>query len=93
MAVRRFITRRGAPEKIFSDQGTNFQGARKELQQEIATINGELAETFTNCNTQWILNPPAAPHMGGSWERLVRSVKIGLDALSTSRNPNEGTFL
>ncbi|XP_065089401.1 uncharacterized protein LOC135710680 [Ochlerotatus camptorhynchus] len=92
MAVRRFIARRGAPQQIFSDQGTNFHGARKELKQEIAGINQKLADTFTNCNTQWILNPPAAPHMGGSWERLVRSVKIGLNTLSTSRNPDEETF-
>ncbi|KXJ68243.1 hypothetical protein RP20_CCG004852 [Aedes albopictus] len=92
MAVRRFIARRGAPQRIFSDQGTNFHGARKELIQEIAGINGKLAETFTNSNTQWILNPPAAPHMGGSWERLVRSVKTGLAVLSTSRNPDEETF-
>ncbi|XP_055643274.1 uncharacterized protein LOC129779676 [Toxorhynchites rutilus septentrionalis] len=93
LAVRRFISRRGAPLEIYSDQGTNFQGARKELQQEINKLNHELAATFTNAATQWNLNPPYAPHMGGIWERLVRSVKAALTAMEMSRNPDEETLI
>ncbi|XP_065084796.1 uncharacterized protein LOC135707005 [Ochlerotatus camptorhynchus] len=93
LAVRRFIARRGAPLEIYSDQGTNFLGARKELQQEIKKVNHELASTFTNAATQWKLNPPYAPHMGGIWERLVRSVKAGLAAMEMPRNPDEETFI
>ncbi|XP_065091275.1 uncharacterized protein LOC135712245 [Ochlerotatus camptorhynchus] len=92
MAVRRFIARRGAPQEIYSDQGTNFQGSSNDLKREIAQINISLANTFTNRNTSWRFNPPSAPHMGGSWERLVRSVKVGLGTLSTSRNPDEESF-
>ncbi|XP_055645639.1 uncharacterized protein LOC129782532 [Toxorhynchites rutilus septentrionalis] len=93
LAVRRFIARRGAPLEIYSDQGTNFQGARKELQQEINKLNHELAATFTNAATQWKLNPPYAPHMGGIWERLVRSVKAALAAMEMSKNPDEETLI
>ncbi|XP_055614757.1 uncharacterized protein LOC129761081 [Toxorhynchites rutilus septentrionalis] len=93
LAVRRFIARRGAPLEIYSDQGTNFQGARKELQQETNKLNHELAATFTDAATQWKLNPPYAPHMGGIWERLVRSVKAALAAMEMSRNPDEETLI
>lgn len=47
---------------------------------------------FTNANTKWIFNPPSAPHMGGSWERLVRSIKTAFAALSNTRHPDEETL-
>ncbi|XP_058448629.1 uncharacterized protein LOC131428599 [Malaya genurostris] len=92
LAIRRFIGRRGAPLAIRSDRGTNFVGSRNELEQEMNEIDRQLAETFTNATTRWILNPPGAPHMGGAWERLVRSVKTAFAAISTSRTPNEETL-
>ncbi|XP_058449104.1 uncharacterized protein LOC131429071 [Malaya genurostris] len=92
LAIRRFIGRRGAPLEIRSDRGTNFVESRNELEQEMNEIDRQLAETFTNATTRWILNPPGAPHMGGAWERLVRSVKTAFAAISTSRTPNEETL-
>ncbi|XP_058446466.1 uncharacterized protein LOC131427358 [Malaya genurostris] len=93
LALRRFISRRGSPLEIFSDNGTNFRGACNELTLEIQAINRDLAGTFTNANTKWHFNPPAAPHMGGSWERLVRSVKTALASLGFPKSVNEETFL
>ncbi len=37
-ALRRFISRRGPPELIFSDNGTNFKGVHKELQACLAAL-------------------------------------------------------
>ncbi|XP_058827115.1 uncharacterized protein LOC131687094 [Topomyia yanbarensis] len=92
MAIRRFVARRGSPVEFYSDNGTNFVGASNELKSELKSINGELAETFTNAKTKWLFNPPSSPHMGGAWERLVRSVKAAFFAMSTSRCPDEETF-
>ncbi|XP_055600236.1 uncharacterized protein LOC129749323 [Uranotaenia lowii] len=92
MAMRRFVARRGSPVEIYSDNGTNFLGAKNDLVEECKTINTELATTFTNTVTKWYFNPPSAPHMGGAWERLVRSVKTAFFAITTSRTPNEETF-
>lgn len=65
MAIRRFICRRGTPLEIFSDNGTNFQAASKELAQKVQCIEMECADIFTDARTRWSFIPPAAPHMGG----------------------------
>lgn len=92
LAIRRFIARRGSPQEIYSDQGTNFVGASRELSVQINGVNDQLSQSFTNAVTQWYMNPPAAPHMGGVWERMVRSVKAALYSMSTTKKPNDETF-
>ncbi|XP_055523209.1 uncharacterized protein LOC129717358 [Wyeomyia smithii] len=93
MAFRRFVARRGAPQEVFSDKGTNFVGANRQLSEEkqkIRDIVQDCAATFTNANTQWHFNVPAAPHMGGPWERMVKSVKVAMKAVSDStRHPSD----
>ncbi|XP_062542376.1 uncharacterized protein LOC134210345 [Armigeres subalbatus] len=79
MAIRNFIARRGQPCKIYSDRGTNFVGADRELQRIHTAINhDEIMREFTTEETEWVFNPPMAPHMGGSWERITRTVKSNL---------------
>lgn len=85
MAIRRFICRRGPASVYFSDNGTNLRGASKELLQQIQQIDLECAEQFTSARTRWHFNPPSAPHMGGIWERMVRSVKEVMTALDDGR--------
>ena len=75
-ALRRFISRRGIPEKIFCDNGTNFVGAYSELKRSIrqldsATIHAECLKR----DIEWHFNPPTASHMGGVWERLIRVIR------------------
>ncbi|XP_062541856.1 uncharacterized protein LOC134209850 [Armigeres subalbatus] len=93
MAFRRFVARRGAPVEVYSDNATNFVGASRQLIEEIRGINKDCAATFTNAHTTWRFNVPAAPHMGGPWERMVRSVKTGMKAITEStRHPNDETL-
>ncbi|XP_055615084.1 uncharacterized protein LOC129761389 [Toxorhynchites rutilus septentrionalis] len=93
MAFRRFVARRGAPLEVYSDNGTCFIGANRQLRMEIKKANETCASTFTNARTKWIFNPPAAPHVGGLWERMVRSVKTAMIAIGNGqRHPNEEVF-
>ncbi|XP_053698731.1 uncharacterized protein LOC128745678 [Sabethes cyaneus] len=85
MAIRRFMHRRGPPQEFFSDNGTNLKGASKELTGMINDINSDCADELTDARMQWSFNPPAAPHMGGVWERLIRSVKEALGALNDGK--------
>ncbi|XP_062714584.1 uncharacterized protein LOC115266180 [Aedes albopictus] len=89
LAIRRFIRRRGSPVEIFSDNGTNFKGASRELREELKKIDEECADTFTDARTKWTFNPPSAPHMGGVWERMVRSVKDAMAVLNDGRRLND----
>ena len=85
-ALRCFINRRGRPQIMYSDCGTNFVGATTELQELISGLNREQIENFaTKHSIRWSFNPPASPHMGGAWERLVRSVKEVMTGLMHDR--------
>ena len=80
-ALRRFFSIRGPAKHIRSDQGTNFVGACRELglQSNIdtTTVGRHLAEQ--GCT--WTFNPPHAPHMGGTWERMIGISKRILNAM------------
>ena len=72
LSLRMMMARRDArPVEMRSDNGTCFVAAKKELQR--------LEESFPGM--KWLFNPPAAPHMGGSWERMVGLVKRSLKAV------------
>ena len=70
-AFRRFTNRRGMPKYVASDCGTNFKGTVNEL-----NISTKAVDQFAvNEGITWNFNPPASPHMGGIWERIIRTVK------------------
>ena len=67
---------------MHSDCGSNFKGTVNELQDVIEALDKNKIKSFaTSKGIEWEFNPPSAPHMGGVWERLVRSVKEVLTAL------------
>ncbi|XP_062704301.1 uncharacterized protein LOC134286665 [Aedes albopictus] len=90
MALRNFMARRGVPTRIFSDRGTNFVAASKELEAALKEMNQErVIREIVSPHTDWEFLPPASPHMGGCWERLVRSVKTSLQKMKPQRNPSD----
>ncbi|XP_011859045.1 PREDICTED: uncharacterized protein LOC105556561 [Vollenhovia emeryi] len=70
-ALRRFIARRGRCSLLFSDCGTNFVGAHRELVSHM-----QLASETEGI--KWSFNPPSAPHFGGLWESGVKAMKTHL---------------
>ena len=86
MVCHRFVARRGKPSVVYIDNGSNFTGAEKELREKVQAINTERVEKDMLLEAvEWHFLPPYAPHMGGMWEQLVRSVKTTLHALVTDR--------
>ena len=77
---KRFIGRRGKPSKVYSDCGTNFVGANKEIQAVLrsSSFNNSVCHSLADLEITWLFNPPAAPHQGGLWEAGVKSVKFHL---------------
>lgn len=80
-AYRRFASRRGICHTLYSDCGTNFAGADaslKSLFKAGSKEHGRLATLLSNDGTNWVFNPPGAPHFGGKWEAAVKSLKFHL---------------
>lgn len=73
-ALDRFVARRGLPSDIYSDCGTNFVGASKELR-KIMLDTGHRHQLVSHIPCSWHFNPPSAPHFGGLWEAAVKSMK------------------
>lgn len=86
MCLRNFIARRGVPAEIYCDNGTNFHGAENFLKEELLKINASVVEReLAHKGIAWKFNPPSAPHMGGAWERLIRTTKTVLYKISPSQ--------
>ena len=79
----RFAARRGVPQHMYSDNGTNFVGGARELQENITRLqkDDKVLGVLLAKQIEWHFNPPAASHMGGSWERQIRTVRKVLAAL------------
>ena len=76
LAFQRFISRRGKPHTVYSDNGLYFRAADKLLKAELQRLNSQEASSFCSSRgIRWVFNPPIAPWWGGWWERLVALVK------------------
>ena len=79
---RRFMSRRGIPAKVWSDNGINFVGASPEILECMKKRDENKIEEFSmKKEVEWIFNPPHASHMGGAWERQIRTIRKVLTSL------------
>lgn len=80
-ALKRFIARRGLCSDLYSDNGTNYIGARNQLNtlyQFLKTNQGTISEFTNHQGIRWHFSPPASPHFGGYWESVVKIMKSHL---------------
>ena len=75
-SLKRFIARRGRPEKIYSDNGRTFAAAAKWLKAVMA--DDKVHDLLSRKGIQWQFNLSRAPWWGGQFERLVGIVKGSL---------------
>ncbi|XP_073814325.1 uncharacterized protein [Musca autumnalis] len=91
MCFNSFIARRGIPNEIYTDNGTNFKATAKIFSSESKAFDLEGTASMLD-HVKWKFNPPAALHMGGAWERLVRSVKTTIYNICPNANFNDETL-
>ncbi|KAJ8878780.1 hypothetical protein PR048_019366 [Dryococelus australis] len=80
-ALKCFVSWRGRSREIFSDCGTYFVCAARELKELFTLVQSENLQQIVYLAHQgisWYFNSPAAPHQGGLWEAGVKSIKYHL---------------
>ena len=83
--LRRFISRRGYPNLIKSDNG-NFTGAQRELSEALLKLdNSKNKDDLNQRYIIWKFNLPCAPWMGGAMESMVKITKKALSSIVSDR--------
>ena len=82
-ALKRFVSRRNLPRDLHSDNGSNFIGAKNELeklQRLLGTdqLPAEVQTFLVDHRMVWHTIPARAPNFGGLWEAAVKSAKFHL---------------
>ena len=84
--MRRFFARRGIPNIIYTDNGTQLVAIKKRFInyiEDLKRINSHFEARVT-----WQLQTPSSPWRGGFYERLIRSVKHALTVITFNRVVN-----
>ncbi|VDK77869.1 unnamed protein product, partial [Cylicostephanus goldi] len=93
-AIRRLIARRGKPEIIISDNGTNFTLSNDILKDcENKIFCDKVEEFLTTEKVEWRFITPLSPWKGGFYERMIGIMKNVLRKFMNKRNIDERHFL
>ncbi|VEN50686.1 unnamed protein product [Callosobruchus maculatus] len=88
-AFRRFISRRGIPSEVYTDNGSTFVGAHnqlKELGHFLHKKQDSIVDSVSELNIKWHFIPPYTPNHGGLWEAAVKSTKFHLKRVLINNN-------
>ena len=81
-AIRRFVSRRGCPKNLYSDNGKNFVGSEKEIADLQKISRNEHCDSLqavaAGLHIKWFFIRPRAPDFGGLWESAIKYAKIHL---------------
>lgn len=90
-SFNRFVSRRGLPHTMYSDNGTNFVGAARVMEQSrdfLAKFTNDVVSCVASLNVRWLFSPPMASNFNGLVEAVIKSSKqlvlrqIGADVLT-----------
>ncbi|XP_011670916.2 uncharacterized protein LOC100893156 [Strongylocentrotus purpuratus] len=75
-ALERFVSIRGAPAMMVSDNATCFRGADNTINELNLKLNQtQVREHCQRYKVEWKFGPPGGPHHQGAVERMVQEVK------------------
>ncbi|XP_018401691.1 PREDICTED: uncharacterized protein LOC108778879 [Cyphomyrmex costatus] len=85
-ALRRFISRRGKPTCMYSDNGSTFTGAHNQIKEirdflNSQQVQADVRQFLCEQETTWSFIPPNAPHFGGLWEAAVKAAKYHMSRI------------
>ncbi|CAK1586968.1 unnamed protein product [Parnassius mnemosyne] len=70
----RFVSRRGLPDLIRSDCGTNYKGTDRYLKEVVEFLSSNspyLGTPMSKKDIQWKFDPPVCQHWGGIFEAVA----------------------
>ena len=93
--IRCVVAIRGPIQSIRCDRCTNFVGATRELKAVLQELNEkDIYDILLSKQCEFVFNSPDSSHMGGVWERHIRTIKSILDViLHANRSKLNGATL
>ena len=74
--------RRGLPQEMISDNGTNFVGANQELRELVKSLDKDkIKRSAANKGIKWHFNPPLVPHFGRVYKIMIKAAKRAIYAI------------
>lgn len=91
-AFTRFTSRRSCPTNMYSDNGSNFVGSNRKIQDAWKKMLKEAENLHAIQEIKWHFIPAFSPHQGGLWEGSVKSLKYFMRRMADPINLTQHEF-